>query len=489
MKRDNSTKALLLATLLFSVSIISLNPAGAAAKAGSPCKKAGAKEISNGRSFTCIKSGKKLLWNKGVLIAPPSPKVSPSAAPTSTTTSTETPVRFLESPEPLNVCRIPDQRTTKVGAPGAIAYPVSSGPYPPAVPNLGSVNVAIIPIDFSDVPGSGSPSAIIDPEIDQINKWMKHFSNGKSSYNIQTSKKWIRASMPSTKYQWEHPGYTGDPVPKSQRGPFRSSTDIAKDLLQDAQSEFDYTDLKIVFFVYPKEVSSIWDAITTVGGVDTNKGRLNIQINAAGKWLYNSNYPIWAWFIHENMHPTGLAGHAPVDSSPFNIMTNQAGSALVLSAWDQAILDWQGENQIYCVSQSKLVETLVPMETIDSDNQIGTKAIFIRISDHEVIVVESHRRAYWSQGWQGYPGLPESIRGLLVYKIDTTIDKTRVMEGEAFAQFLPTESGGSSNDRVPFIPSFPAKYFVKVGQTVKNSGVVITLLKSGSNDLVKISKG
>jgi hypothetical protein len=43
-----------------------LIPANAAAKAGGKCNKAGSTEVVKGKSYTCIKSGKKLVWNKGV---------------------------------------------------------------------------------------------------------------------------------------------------------------------------------------------------------------------------------------------------------------------------------------------------------------------------------------------------------------------------------------------------------------------------------------
>ena len=43
-----------------------LIPANAAAKAGAKCTKAGSTEVVKGKSYTCIKSGKKLVWNKGV---------------------------------------------------------------------------------------------------------------------------------------------------------------------------------------------------------------------------------------------------------------------------------------------------------------------------------------------------------------------------------------------------------------------------------------
>ena len=43
-----------------------LIPANAAAKAGAKCTKAGSTEVVKGKSYTCIKSGKELVWNKGV---------------------------------------------------------------------------------------------------------------------------------------------------------------------------------------------------------------------------------------------------------------------------------------------------------------------------------------------------------------------------------------------------------------------------------------
>jgi len=58
----------------------------AAVKAGSACSKAGIKSVSAGKTYTCVKSGKKLVWNKGVLIpvAKPAPSASASAAPSNT---------------------------------------------------------------------------------------------------------------------------------------------------------------------------------------------------------------------------------------------------------------------------------------------------------------------------------------------------------------------------------------------------------------------
>jgi hypothetical protein len=69
-------------------------PAHSAVRFGTPCNKVGSTSISGDKKFTCIKSGKKLIWNKGVL-APktvtktePKPTTSPSVASLPIQTST-----------------------------------------------------------------------------------------------------------------------------------------------------------------------------------------------------------------------------------------------------------------------------------------------------------------------------------------------------------------------------------------------------------------
>jgi len=73
-------------------------PSFAAIKAGSKCTKAGAIAIVGSKKFTCIKSGNKLVWNKGVVVkktvpvAAPTPTPTPVASPTPIPTPSPTPV-------------------------------------------------------------------------------------------------------------------------------------------------------------------------------------------------------------------------------------------------------------------------------------------------------------------------------------------------------------------------------------------------------------
>ena len=53
-------------------------PANAAAKAGASCSKAGITSVVSSKTFTCVKSGKKLVWNKGVKVVAAMPKVPTS---------------------------------------------------------------------------------------------------------------------------------------------------------------------------------------------------------------------------------------------------------------------------------------------------------------------------------------------------------------------------------------------------------------------------
>ena len=68
-----------------------LTPVSAAVKAGATCKTAGSTSVTAGKTYTCIKSGKKLIWNKGlatkigtpIITAKPTPSETLWAIPTS----------------------------------------------------------------------------------------------------------------------------------------------------------------------------------------------------------------------------------------------------------------------------------------------------------------------------------------------------------------------------------------------------------------------
>ena len=76
-------------------------------KAGAKCTKAGATATASGKKFTCIKSGTKLVWNKGVAITKPLPVATPTPTPTPVPEPTPIP-----TPTPIPVVKYPDAPTS-----------------------------------------------------------------------------------------------------------------------------------------------------------------------------------------------------------------------------------------------------------------------------------------------------------------------------------------------------------------------------------------
>ena len=84
-----------LLALVMAFALLVPTSALASPKAGASCSKAGSASTYAGKKYTCIKSGKKLVWNKGVAIAKPTPSPSPSASPSASPTPTTTSIPII----------------------------------------------------------------------------------------------------------------------------------------------------------------------------------------------------------------------------------------------------------------------------------------------------------------------------------------------------------------------------------------------------------
>jgi hypothetical protein len=102
-------KLLVLLSVILSLSLINA-PSNAAVKAGAKCTKAGATSVSAGKKYTCVKSGTKLVWNKGVTVKaaakpdlnPVFKPVEPTPTPSPTPSATSTPETPL--PNEYSLC-------------------------------------------------------------------------------------------------------------------------------------------------------------------------------------------------------------------------------------------------------------------------------------------------------------------------------------------------------------------------------------------------
>ena len=87
MKRKEATLSIVVLSLLSLTAI----QADAAVTPGTKCSKVGIKQVYKEKTYTCIKSGKKLVWDKGVLKAIPTVTPKPSIASTPQPTLVPTP--------------------------------------------------------------------------------------------------------------------------------------------------------------------------------------------------------------------------------------------------------------------------------------------------------------------------------------------------------------------------------------------------------------
>lgn len=417
-----------------------------------------------------------------------------SPAPTSANDATPTPSNTAPS-DALTPCRIPDQRTSKT-VPGAIAHPVStSNQWGQLIPSTGTVKVAVIPIDFPDVPGKSTPQQMFGVHQRLVDDWIRWFSHDRLKYEYQMSPTWIRAPKPSSKYVWKQPWFKQPAAytPKS----YLTSDALVPTFMSLASDKYDYTDVQIVLFLYPKEIKYQADLLTRFFRVRVDGQNYNMQTNAIGSTIWTWNQPIWLWFLHENLHPHGLAGHAPGGGGALGIMQGPRTS-LVATAWEQVILGWDSPDEIVCLDASTMSAsqdfTLTALEL----QQAGTKAVMVRLSDHQVLVIESHRQGRWGNPKTIFPiaserpktsGLPATFKGVTVTLIDTTVDRNRrSWHDQMFAQYLYVPGVNRNRNAPKLYDPFDWNALLKKGDAVTSGGVRVAVVAQTAMDTVRISR-
>lgn len=109
-------KFLLLMSVILTASVMAA-PSNAAVKAGVKCTKAGNTTVSAGKKFTCVKSGTKLVWNKGVAVkAAAKPDLNPVFKPVEPTPMPTPVATQVTSPTPTPISGsnpMPSSRPTK----------------------------------------------------------------------------------------------------------------------------------------------------------------------------------------------------------------------------------------------------------------------------------------------------------------------------------------------------------------------------------------
>ena len=409
-----------------------LSTSHAATKAGAKCTKVGSKSVVGAKTFTCIKSGKKLVWDKGV--------------------------SAVVAVDLLADCKLPvaDGRGD-----------VSIGGWPridERLKSTGGVIATVVMVDFPDAPASMTPTdafARISQSADVFNE----MSYGKLSYTFKPQLKWYRMSKKSTDYVaggWtfiKHREYI---------------TEAAK--LADVDIDFSKTD-SLIILANP-DSTGIGNSGPAFAAIRKN------GITLDGKYISNgatSAYDLnnWKsiWLNHEVTHTLGLVDlYASTQSNPANRydgfrytgefsymgFSSYESNAPSLFAFERWNLGWINDSQIKCLKDAKSTELISPVQTSS-----GVKAVVIPISRTKAVVIESRRAI----------GIDKNIAksGALVYVVDSSIQS-----GQGPVRVFPSDV--SSDPRYLKAPR-------ALGESVTTEGVTIKVTKSDdSGDTVEITK-
>jgi len=382
----------LAALAVVALILVPLN-AVAAVKAGDVCKKVGSTATANGKKYTCIKSGKKLVWDKGVTVALPKPKPTPTptSTPTPTPTQTPTPIptiadNFSQFATDISACKLNETRNLTGGSKG---FPLRS-----TLSSLGKMKIAIIPVDFANATGSGNPGEMYADDLVLVKEWADYFGRGKMQYDVQlVSQDWIRAPRGA---EW----YVCVECQKGAKSEKQSQAAGVQEIINLVDGKYDFSGVQFIYFVFPYEAeASFGTSLILRGTTFTTKAGSQIISTygeLAGSVMKADRTKIWDHLIHEVLHYQGLIGHGPINGSDLNIMTNQWGASKVVTSWESFIAGWFGKNEVVCIDKNSISDSIyITMSPIDNYGP-EPQSVMIKLSEEEILIIEKRSSGKYS---------------------------------------------------------------------------------------------
>ena len=456
---------------------------------GSTCKVLNQKVVYQNKSYTCIKSGKKLVWNKGVAVKKPTPRPTPtptqSLSPTPSPSPTPTnvgrakqktsPISYLPPSIPsgnVDDCKIKEV-SGQTGSGARSGFPRID---PPLYANSGTVKWALVPIDFSDLPGEADFLKRVQEQMELSSEWIEMVSDGKVKVVWQVQKDWIRLPGVSKDYEVALSGTVQRP-------------EIAKlwnTFIVESDKVVDYRDVQAVHFILPKGQTVLGEAAkgyawdTAVKDYTTNEGSKFGFFTIPGVFYDRSDIgrTYWSYWVKEYTRGlgAGVIGAQRVSSSfqTYDIQGSTDGER-ELTAWFRFLLGWLPDEKIYCQQASNistLEVTLVPLPELTKS---GIKMVVIPLPDSKAVVIESRRETKFGCL------TPTERNGVFVYLYDAKLGSTE----EFFTAITPS---GRSLERYSCaaVPSIDP--LLHEGDSVTYGGVTIQLLLHGEYDRIRISR-
>ena len=425
---------------------------------GSICKLNKQKVTYKNKTYSCIKSGKKLVWKKGVEVVKLPPNPTPTLTPTVTNYEITDPSKFAN----LSACKLP----TNLQSDEHYGFPRPGN----LIPTLGEHKSIALFVYFDDLPFEQRQfDEWKNNQIPTFEKYVAAMSYGKLKYKVDTFDKPIRISKSVLTYNLDT-AHDAPPKPNANAGGLVSDAVFAVD------SEIDFSKYEFINVITP------W---TRLIGFE---GTTGVRLNADGKQFNFASFgPIREyvddpkkkiWFLHEVGHMMGLIHQFNVrgngDSTGFPIWSAMANgfSAPEFMAWERFLLGWLSAEQVRCIEnfdQGAFTSKLSSLSAMDNE----AKTILIKQGGSKILVIESRRSSDLNF-------LSKEEEGVLVYTIDVNV---RGNDGAANLVFNTPKIRKSAN-------SGGLVGTLNSGETVTSGGIKVEILSSdASGDIVRVSKG
>lgn len=458
-------RSVLVFVLVILSGLLSTPLNAAPAKAGAKCTKAGATSTVAGKKFTCIKSGTRLVWNKGVTVKTAA-KPEPTATP-NTQANPATPV--VPATPAIKVSSLSEYRSAAdCKLINASRNQDVNQSHSPRTWNLvdtkKTIRMLIFTVDFSDLASGSQDAPDFKSLISDFEAFYKSQSNNKMNFAWTVAPKITRMSKSVDSYGLGARG-SGDS--------WKLYTDMHDLALKSYKREdFDFFIGSAPTFTKREDI-----AVSPAFG-STDKSRWPGTFLGGDYW---SNGASWTIPTHEFGHSgLGLADLYNYDAAMlgqagfaqqfkymgvYDLMNWAGGAGLELSSWNRWIGGLISDKQILCLPEASTVTLLKPLELLNDE----VKGMVIPISKSSAIVIENRAALGFDKS------LSEGATGVIAYFVDTSI-----ASGYGPMQIIRKQS--STN--VWFIDNA-----LKVGETLNYKGYAIKVLGSSKDDMyVEVKK-
>jgi len=395
------------------------------------------------------------------------------------------PGQYELSQLPIEKCKIKDNRPPEVRYFGATGFPAPES----RMPNLGEVTIAIVPIDFPDAIGTSNPMDLIREELETIDIWNEFFTDGKVKYNWVVSDNWLTMPKESKYYVWDKSYISDGEFFKMSDKQLQSNQDQATQVFSEAEKVMDLSKVEYAWIFSNPEAKLVdWGPGPTNSAtqkIKTATSTYYLDYFPIGTYLYGNipeyshQRPLWTSMLHEMGHAHGIAGHAPGNEWTFDYMT--AGGTL--NAWNGWIMGWIGDEDFVCIDGTESGTQKIILDSVDL-HRGGTIAAVIRLSNHEVLIVESRRKGPFSIDFN------PDYSALMAYYVNTKREADRfdgnfAKEMDYYSYFLRI-----ADPNRPFDPStyqVDPNILAQLGDTLAYQNIRVKFAESSDFDTIEVT--